>query len=142
MSSPCIGRTLLYFNTQLQYYYCWNICEMYLNWFKMNKMLWYLLSPLGNWSGPLFEHKDALCHVWIKFAHCFWNFFLKFSIISPWEREWPVIWTNLNSFHPNLLCTKFGWNWHGGSGEDLKSLQTDDGHQAIRISHIFSARVN
>ena len=40
---------------------------------------------------------------------------------------WPFIQTNLNSFHPKMLCTMFGWNWPTGSGEDknVKILQTD-----------------
>ena len=27
----------------------------------------------------------------------------------------PYIWTNLNLIHPRTLCTKFCWNWFGGS---------------------------
>ena len=41
---------------------------------------------------------------------------LKVDIISPWKRVLPFIWTNLNSLHPWLLSTKFGWNWSSGSG--------------------------
>ena len=51
-----------------------------------------------------------------------------FAFISPWRKTWPVIWTNLNPLHPRMLCAKFGWNWPGGSGEEVenvKSLQTD-----------------
>ena len=25
---------------------------------------------------------------------------------------------NLNPLHPGMLCTKFGWNWLSGSGEE------------------------
>ena len=28
----------------------------------------------------------------------------------------------MNSVHWNMLCTKFGWNWPFGSGEDFKIL--------------------
>ena len=34
----------------------------------------------------------------------------KCDIISPWERVWPFIWTNLNPFYPMMLCAKFGGN--------------------------------
>mgnify|MGYP003692482891 CR=1 FL=1 len=44
--------------------------------------------------------------------------FLYFVIISPWKREGPFIWTNLNSLHPRMLCAKFGWNCLSGSGEE------------------------
>lgn len=36
--------------------------------------------------------------------------------------------TNWNFLHPILLCTKFGWNWFNGSGEEVenkKRLRTD-----------------
>ena len=45
-----------------------------------------------------------------------------------WKRVGPCIWTNLNPFHPRMLCAKFGWNWFSGFGEEdenVKSLQTD-----------------
>ena len=32
--------------------------------------------------------------------------------------NWFFIWTNLNPFHPKMLCVKFGWNWLSGSGEE------------------------
>ena len=53
--------------------------------------------------------------------------FAFFVIISPWKRAWPLIWTNLNSLYPKMICVKFGWNWLSGSGEEdknVKSLQT------------------
>jgi hypothetical protein len=39
-------------------------------------------------------------------------------IISPLKRTWPFIWTNLNSFHPRIICTKFDWFWPTGPGEE------------------------
>ena len=45
-------------------------------------------------------------------------YFRYFVIISPWKRVGPFIWTNLNLLHPRILCTKFGWNWPSGSGEE------------------------
>ena len=55
-------------------------------------------------------------------------YFYYFPIISPLERVWPFILTNLNPLHPGILCAKFGWNWPSGSGEEdenVKSLRTD-----------------
>ena len=51
----------------------------------------------------------------------------KKTIINFMRINWYFIWTNLNLLHPRILCTKFGWNLHSGSGEDenVKSLQTD-----------------
>ena len=45
------------------------------------------------------------------------KYFCYFVIISPWKRTWPIIWTNLNSLHPRMLCAKLRWNWPCGSGE-------------------------
>ena len=46
-------------------------------------------------------------------------YFGYFVIISPWKRAGPFIWTNLNPFYPRMHCTKFGWNWPSGSGEEV-----------------------
>ena len=70
--------------------------------------------------------KDTLYQVWLKLAQWFWrrrffkivNVFSLFLIISPWKRVGPLIWTNLYPLHPRILCTKFGWNWPSGSGEE------------------------
>ena len=78
-------------------------------------------------------------------------YFRFFLIISPWKREGPFIWTNLNPLHPRMLCAKFGWNWPSGSWEEVKNRkslqtdgqtdgqtdrQTDDGRKAIRKAHL------
>jgi hypothetical protein len=91
-----------------------------------------LLSPLEN-SYPLHfkkiespSPKDNSCQVWLKLAQWFWRrrflndttHFYIFVIISPLKRTWPFIWTNLNSFHPRIICTKFYSIWPAGSGED------------------------
>ena len=39
-------------------------------------------------------------------------------IFSLLKRVWPFIWTNLNCLHSRMFCSKFGWNWHCGSGEE------------------------
>ena len=38
--------------------------------------------------------------------------------LSLWEFYCFFIWTNINPFHPSMLCAKFGWNWPSGSGEE------------------------
>jgi hypothetical protein len=48
--------------------------------------------------------------------------FYIFVIISPLKRTWPFTWTNLNSLHPRVICTKFDWIWPAGSGEDFKKF--------------------
>ena len=62
----------------------------------------------------------ALYQVWLKLAEFFWRrryfeimlslYFRYLVIISPWNKAWPFIWTNLNSLQPRNLCAKFGWN--------------------------------
>ena len=50
-------------------------------------------------------------------------FFRNFVIISPWKKEGPFIYTNLNPHHPKMIYAKFGWNCPSGFGEkDLKNL--------------------
>jgi hypothetical protein len=44
--------------------------------------------------------------------------FYIFVIISPLKRTWPLIWINLNSLHPRIICSKFDWFWPAGSGEE------------------------
>jgi hypothetical protein len=41
-----------------------------------------------------------------------------FVIISPLNRTWPFIWTNLNSLYLRIICTKFDWIWSAGFGEE------------------------
>ena len=58
---------------------------------------------------------------------------------------WLFIQTNLNSFHPKMLCTKFGWKCTSGSGEDknVKNLQTDGWITGDRRSSLeISAQVS
>jgi hypothetical protein len=40
-----------------------------------------------------------------------------FVIISPLNRTWSFLLTNMNTLHPRIFCTKFDWNWPAGSGE-------------------------
>ena len=51
-------------------------------------------------------------------------YFRYFVIISPWKRASPFIWTIWNSHHKRMLCAKFGWNWPGGSWEEVKNRKS------------------
>ena len=41
-----------------------------------------------------------------------------FAIIFPWKRPIIMILITLNSLHPRMLLSKFGWNWPSGSWEE------------------------
>ena len=44
----------------------------------------------------------------------------------PLEKGGPFIWTNLIPLYPRMLCTKFGRNWPGGSGEENENVNVYD----------------
>ena len=44
-----------------------------------------------------------------------------------------VVWTNMNPLHSRMLCVKFGWNWHSGSGEEDSKF-----HQCIFTISLLS----
>ena len=44
-----------------------------------------------------------------------WMYFHHVTIISPWKYAWAIIWTNLNSLFPRIICIKLSWNWRSGS---------------------------
>ena len=47
------------------------------------------------------------------------NLFLPFPYyISPWKREGPFFWINLNPLRPRMHCVKIAWNWPCGSWEE------------------------
>jgi hypothetical protein len=50
-------------------------------------------------------------------------YFYSFAVISPWRRAIPFIWTNLKPFYPRMICTKSGWNWPSGSGEEVENVK-------------------
>ena len=52
-----------------------------------------------------------------KFCQCIFAFSLFFPLR---KKTWYFIWTTWISIHPRMLCAKFGWNWHSGSGEDFQ----------------------
>jgi hypothetical protein len=90
-----------------------------------------LLSPLGEELSPSFKDTWILSlQGWfvpslVKIGPVVlekkifkWPHFYIFVIISPLKRTWPFIWTNLNSLHSRIICTKFDWFWSSGSGEE------------------------
>ena len=46
-------------------------------------------------------------------------YFCYIVIISHEKTAWPLIWTNFNPLHPNMLCATFYWNLPIGSGYDF-----------------------
>ena len=65
---------------------------------------------------------DIQHYLEVRFVHSRATHFVNVAIISPWKNEWPLIWTNLNSLYPRILCVMFGWNWPSGSGIDFQKL--------------------
>ena len=91
-----------------------------------------LLPPLRNGHDPSFEQTWILFTQWcfvtsfaeispvvlekmFKFLQCIFSYF---AIIFSWKMVWPFNWTNLNPFHPRMLCAKHDWNWFSGSAEE------------------------
>ena len=82
-----------------------------------------------------FQSSHNLGDVRLKLAQYFWRKrslnVVNVSSLYPyymylpwkWKRTEPFIWTNLNSYHPIMLCTKFGWKWPSGSGGNFKFRQ-------------------
>ena len=87
-------------------------------WKRAGAFIWTNLNPLHprmlfikfgwNWPSGSGEHDFLISSMSYR---CF-------VIISPWKRAGSFFWTNLNPLHPRMHCTKFGWNWHSGSGEE------------------------
>ena len=67
--------------------------------------------------------KITLCAVWLKLAHFFKSCQYVFSICCyhlPLEKgQGPSFERNLIPLTPRLFCAKCGWNWSGGSGEEV-----------------------
>ena len=111
----------------------------------------------GSWFVKLESpsHNNALCQVFKqggplvveKKIFLILSMYLHyFVIISPWKRAGPFIWTNLNLLHPRMLCPKFEWNWHSGSGEAFGSGELKGSlkqtHRYISMGHEIYPKVN
>ena len=74
-------------------------------------------------------------------------YFCYFVIISPWKKELPFIWTNLNSLHPKMFCAKFDWNWPSGSEEEDENVKRTTGDQKSSLGkfsnflHLYSRKI-
>ena len=85
---------------------------------RVGPFIWKNLNPLDpkmlcakfgwNWLSGFGEEDFLISSMYFRY----------FSIISPWKRAGPFIWTKLNPLHPKMHCAKFGWNWLSGSGEE------------------------
>ena len=70
--------------------------------------------------------KDSLCKVWLKLAQWFWRgrFFKFIQCISlfrnylPLENCRALPLYKVDPLYSRMLCTKFGWYWLRGSGEE------------------------
>ena len=75
----------------------------------------------------IISFQNALSHdqVWLKltvydsgnenfFSQC--NFTI--LLLSTLEKGYVLNWTNFNTLQPRMLCSRFGWNWPTGSGEE------------------------
>ena len=80
-----------------------------------------MLCAKFGWKWP-FDSGEDFC--FILSMH-----FRYFVIISPWEKTWPFIWTNLNPLHPKMRCAKFSWNRLCSSGEGFENMKFTDGQQ-------------
>ena len=122
-------------------------------WFLRNKnfvnvfSLFQSYHLLEKWCGPSFEKnlnpftqgciEPSLVEIGpvvlekiFKFLQCiFAN-----SWLSPlWKRAGPFFWTNFSSYHPSVLCAKFGWNWFwrwGWKCEKFTTTMTTDNGQS------------
>ena len=106
----------------------------------------------------LFLSKAALCQVRLKMAQrflrkIFSNVVKVFSLfhcnITPWERAWSFLWTNLNSLNPRMLYAfvfkicpvllekkiEMCWQVYRKTDEQTNG-QTDFGQHATRIAHM------
>jgi hypothetical protein len=88
----------------------------------------HFISPIRPWGAiilthlPLFYVRMLSWKIQLYWLHSslrirFLNYstlFLHFCDYLPR----PFIWTNLNSLHSRLICTKFDWFWPAGSGKE------------------------
>lgn len=59
--------------------------------------------------------------VWIT-SMFFRYFFFSFQFE---KKAWTIIWTNLYSLYPTMLCVMFCWNWPSISGEEYYNLKVN-----------------
>jgi hypothetical protein len=111
-----------------------------------------IISPLKRtwpfiWTNLNSLHQNIICNkfdwLWSPGSgEVFKNFqcinFHSFTIISPWRRAIPFVWTNLNSLHPRMICAKSSQNWPIDSGEEIENVKvyrrtTDNGRPDIQL---------
>ena len=103
-------------------------------WKRVVPFVWTNLNPLHprmlftkfGWNWPRGSGEEDFLILSMYFHY--------FVIISPWKKVGPFIWTNLNSIHPRMLCAKFGWYWHSGSGEEDFLISSMYFHYFVIIS--------
>ena len=60
--------------------------------------------------------------------------FLLLNKYPPWKKGGALLLNKLDSYHPRMLCAKFGWNWISGSGEEDFLISSVYFHNFIIIS--------
>ena len=99
--------------------------------------------------------KNALRHVWLKFAQWFWrrrylnfvNVFALFRNYLPFEKGGALHLNNIETPLPTDALCQVWSNWPSGSGEEDENVkilqtegrtdrQTDDGRKAISKAHL------
>jgi hypothetical protein len=83
-------------------------------WTNLNPLHLWMICTKFEWNWPSGSGED--------FFFNFLVYFYIFAIISPWKWPMVIIWTNLNPLPPRMICTKFGWNWLSGSGEEVENV--------------------
>ena len=76
---------------------------------------------MNKFENPL--HKNALCHVSLKLAQCFWRRRF-FNFVNVFRNYLPL--ENLNLFYLRMYCAKFGGNWPSGSEEKDENVKNYD----------------
>ena len=78
---------------------------------NLNPMNPRMLCAKFGWKWPSGSGKEDF--------YMFSMYFYYFTIISPFRKVWPFIWTNLNRFHPRMFCARSDWKWPSGSAEEI-----------------------
>ena len=104
--------------------------------FKFRQYIFAILlsAPLGKGWGPTSIPFNQWCFVpclveigsvvLVKKIFKFRQYIFAISLLSPVRKAGPLVWTNLNSLYPRMLCAKYCWNWPSGSGEEEENVKS------------------
>jgi hypothetical protein len=80
-----------------------------LNWTIWNSHDPRIICTMFDWNWSAGSGEDFLKKISV--------YFYTFPNISPWNKELPCIWTNLNLLHLRMICANFG------SGEEVENVK-------------------